>query len=40
MQVRDDISARLLYSDGTSRCASRERGTHGWTGAVSLAVLY
>jgi hypothetical protein len=40
MQVIDDLSARLLYSDGTSHCSSRERGTLGWTGVVSLVVLY
>ena len=29
MQFGDDLSARLLYSDGTSHCAPRERGTIG-----------
>jgi hypothetical protein len=40
MQFRDDLSARVFYSNGTSHCSSRERGTLGWPGAVSLAVLY
>ena len=40
MQVREDLSAWLLYSDVTSHCASRKRGTLGWAGAVSLAILY
>ena len=38
MQAREDVPARLLYSDDTSHFAPCERGIVGGACAVSLVV--